>query len=200
MTNLRREAVRLGPLEAWRYEGLRPGPGQGATAYLAATSEGTLMFVCHARAPQAFRGRARLEECNAATASVALEEGQPLSLASVDGADVRLQRAVETLDSRRARALRRLEAADLARGQARAARALGWSYGRATAALQRPSPLDPDRSYEDLTGSLRHAGDAYGRLARAARRSNRRAYRELARDVARRERAVSRELARLNRS
>ena len=198
--NVRREAVRLGPLDAWRYDGLRPGPRQGATAYLAATSEGTVLLVCYARAPHAFTGRARLRECNAATASVALKEGQPLPLASVDGADVRLQRAVETLDSRRARALRRLEAADLARGQVRAARALGWSYGRATAALQRPSPLDPDRSYEDLTGSLRQAGDAYGRLARAARRSNRRAYRDLARDVARRERAVSRELARLNRS
>ena len=69
--DLSREAVRLGPLEAWRYKGLSPGPGQGATAYLAPTSEGTLMFVCHARAPQAFRGRARLEECDAATASVA---------------------------------------------------------------------------------------------------------------------------------
>ena len=100
-----------------------------------------------------------------------------------------------TLAARRSRARERLADAELARGQAEAARALRWSYERAVKALAWRSPLEPVGAFDELSASLRRTAAAYAGVARAAQRSQSSRYQAAVRAVGRQERAVFRTLA-----
>ena len=188
--DIAREAVRLGPLRAWRYSGLRAG-ADAATAYVAPTTGGLLVVACHAGGAA---GPRLLRQCNRAVGTVAVDGVRSTSLASLDTGGDRLAEVIQTLTARRSRARERLAEADLARGQAKAARALAWSYEAAAAELAQRSPLEPVGSFAGVSASLRRTAAAYARVARAAERSQRLAYQAAVRAVARSERAVMRAL------
>ncbi len=187
--DIAREAVRVGSLTAWRYHGLRSGTDGVATAYLAPTTGGMLVVVCHAARRQLLR------KCNQAVGTVKLEGAQPRPLTSLDPGGERLVQVMGTLAARRSRARERLADAELARGQAEAARALRWSYERAAKALAWRSPLEPVGSFDELSASLRRTAAAYAGVARAAQRSQSSRYQAAVRAVGRQERAVYRTLA-----
>ena len=75
-----RTEVTLGRLEAWRYSGLEPEQGLAAVAYLAPTSDGSVLVICHARRPVAPE---RLRECEAIASTIVLRGARPAALASV---------------------------------------------------------------------------------------------------------------------
>lgn len=188
---LAREAVRLGPLNAWRYTGLRMGADGAATAYVAPTTGGLLLVICHAGGAS----QQLLRECTRAAGTVRLERARPASLGSLDYGGERLGQVADTLAARRSRARDRLATAELARGQADAARALRWSYASAAAALERRSPLEPVGSFDALSASLSRTAAAYGSLARAAQRSQRSRYASAVGAVQREEQTLDRALA-----
>lgn len=110
--------------------------------------------------------------------------------ASVRATDASLER----LDARRAVARRRLAAAPTPRVQAREAARLATAHQLARRMLARRSGLDAQ-----LASALNQAERAYGRLAAAARRADRRGYAAARRGVGRSEGELERAIARLNR-
>jgi hypothetical protein len=184
----RRAEIRLGTLQAWRYSGLEPERGLAAVAYLAPTSDGSLLVICHARRPVA---PARLKECERIASTIALRGARPAAPASV-GAGARAVSEVMT-ELRSARQVRRRELAKARRApdQARAARALAESYRDAADRLE-GSPVIEDAVAGGLVESLRAAASAYGELAAAAKDRDRTDYRAATRVIVRREAAVER--------
>ncbi len=76
-----RTEVRLGPLEAWRYEGLVLRPGLVATAYLAPTTGGPLLILCNAPSREA---RTHLPVCERMATTILLRGERPLPLSEID--------------------------------------------------------------------------------------------------------------------
>jgi hypothetical protein len=189
-----RTQMRLGGLSAWQYAGLRPRPNVVGTGYLVPTAGGAVVGICHAARAEA---PVRLSECRRAATTLAIRGERPLSLSSADRSNERMLRAIGTLRASRSEGRRRLEAAELARGQVRAAASLRDSHKRAARSLDRISVLENGYSLGDLSATVRQLAVAYGRLADAARTTSRSAYREARTAVARGEAALRRELARI---
>jgi Protein kinase domain len=187
-----RTEVHLGRLQAWRYEGLRLGTGLVGTAYLAPTTGGPLLVLCHARQAGA---TPRLMECERMAATIALRGERPVPLSSVDTRDERIDLAMTTLRRDRRTTRRRLARAKLAGDQAKAARAVEQGYRRAARNLEAALPASDSDAYEELVASLEATADAYRELARAARRTNRTRYRRAIEAVREQEEAVSRAAA-----
>jgi hypothetical protein len=183
----------LGALNAWQYTGLRPRPHVVGTGYLVPTTGGAVLGICHASTSEA---PIRLAECKRAATTLAIRGERPRPLASADGSNERLSRVIATLRASRSQGRRRLEAAELGRGQARAATSLQLSHERAARSLDHISALENGHSPQDLRAALRDAAAAYGRLAHAASVSNRSAYRNARDAVVREEEVLRRELAR----
>jgi serine/threonine protein kinase len=187
-----RTEVQLGPLQAWRYEGLTLRPGLTATAYLAPTTGGPLLILCHARPQQA---SLRLPQCERMAATISLRGARPLPLAGVDNRDEQLDSAMTALSQDRRAARRRLARAELAKGQAKVALALERVYDRTAERVQGILAADETAPYEELVGALTATAGAYRRLARAAARADRGRYRAAIEAVREREAAVHREAA-----
>jgi Protein kinase domain len=188
-----RTQVQLGRLNAWQYTGLRPRPHMVATGYLIPTTGGAVLAMCHASTDDA---PVRLGECMRAVATLVVRGERPRPLSSADQSNERMTRLLATLRASRAEGRRRLKAAELGRGQARAATSLQLSHERAAWTLDRISALENGHSLENLSAAVRNAGAAYGRLAHAASISNRSAYRRAGHAVVREEELLRRELAR----
>ena len=184
--------VRLGELQAWRYEGLAPRPDRVATAYLAPTSGGTLLIRCHARPQDA---ATRLAECERMAATIALRGERPLPLSTIDSRDEDLAAAMTSLSRDRDAGRRRLARAELARGQADVGRDLERAYDRAAQRVGEILTTNATASYQELAGALTATADAYGRLAKAAEDTDRSRYRKAIAAVREREQAVLREAA-----
>jgi Protein kinase domain len=189
-----RTRVRLGGLSAWQYAGLRRRPNVVGTGYLVPTAGGAVVGICHAT-----RGEApvRLSECRRAATTLAIRGERPLPLSSADRSNERMLRTIGALRASRAAGRRRLEGAELARGQIRAAKSLRQSHERAARSLDRISALENGYSLGDLSATVRQLAVAYGGLADAARTTSRSEYREARAAVARGEAALRRELARI---
>lgn len=185
-----RADVRLGELQAWRYEGLTPRPDTVATAYLAPTTGGTLLIRCHAGPQDA---ATRLAECERMAATIALRGERPLPLSTIDSRDEELAAAMTSLSRDRDAGRQRLARAELARGQADVARDLERAYDRAARRVGRILTTNATASYQELTGALTATADAYGRLAVAAKDTNRSRYRKAISAVRESEQAVLRE-------
>jgi Protein kinase domain len=188
-----RTRVRLGGTSAWQYAGLRPRRNVVGTGYLVPTAGGAVVGICHASRDEA---PVRLAQCKRAATTLVIRGEQPLQLSSADRSNERMIRAVGTLRASRSEGRRRLEAAELARGQVRAAASLRNSHQRASRSFDRISALESGFSLGDLSAAARQLAVAYGRLADAARTTSRSEYREARTEVARGEAALRRELAR----
>ncbi len=186
-TEGRRTEVSLGRLEAWRYSGIEPQTGLAAVAFLAPTSDGSVLVICHARravAPQ------RLRECEGIASTIALRGGRPVALATIGEGEQVVNELMAALRSARVRGRRELARARRAPGQAQAARGLAKTYRAAAERVERSPEIDGEAG--ELAESLRAAGSAYGDLAAAAARGNRERYRAARRAVVEREAAVER--------
>jgi hypothetical protein len=188
-----RTHVQLGGLDAWQYAGLRPRPHVVATGYLIPTTGGAVLGMCHASTDDA---PVRLAECKRAATTLVVRGERLRPLPSADRSNERVTRVIAALRASRAGGRRRLKAAELGRGQARAASSLKRSHERAARTLDRISALENGYALENLSAAVRNAGVAYGRLAHAATIGNRSAYGEATHAVVREEDVLRRELAR----
>jgi hypothetical protein len=182
-----RSDVTLGSLQAWRYSGLEPEMGVEAVAYLAPTSDGSVLVICHARRPVAAE---RLDQCEAIAGTIALRGARPAALASLGEGERALTGVMDKLRSERRSGRRELARAEHSPDQARAARALEASY-RAAADSVESSP-EIEGAAGALAQSLRAAASAYGDLAAAAKDGDRSRFRAASRLVVEREAAVER--------
>lgn len=182
-----RSEVTLGRLQAWRYSGLEPENGVEAVAYLAPTSDGSVLVICHARRPVAAQ---RLDQCEAIAGTIALRGARPAALASLGEGERALSGVIDKLRSERRSGRRELARAEHSPDQARAARELEASY-RAAAERVESSP-EIEGAASGLAESLRAAASAYGDLAAAAKNGDRSRYRAASRLVVEREAAVER--------
>jgi hypothetical protein len=182
-----RTEVTLGRLEAWRYSGLEPEKGLSAVAYLAPTSDGGVLVICHARrriAPE------RLDQCERIAATIALRGARPATLAGVGESERAVSDVMNKLRSERRAGRRELAKAEHAPDQARAARDLEASYRDAADGLENSPEIEGQAGA--LADSLREAARAYGDLAAAAKNGDRSRYREATRLIVKREAAVER--------
>jgi hypothetical protein len=182
-----RAEVTLGTLQAWRYSGLEPERGVEAVAYLAPTSDGSVLVICHARRPVAPK---RLQQCEAIAGTIALRGARPATLASLGEGERALSGVMDKLRSERRSGRRELARAEHSPDQARAAQELEASY-RAAAERVEDSP-EIEGAAGGLAESLRAAASAYGDLAAAAKDGDSSRYRAASRLVVEREAAVER--------
>jgi hypothetical protein len=163
------ERVRLGPVQALRYRGLRPGgSGPALTVFAVATSRGVATIACHAPAAAAAAFEA---DCERVAASVKLSGAKAYALGPQAGYARGADRALTALARARARDRRALARARTQGGQSRLADALATDHDRAADALARlaVSPADAT-AHAALVAAIRRAGDGYARMARSARR------------------------------
>jgi serine/threonine protein kinase len=187
--NVRTE-VQLGRLQAWRYEGLTLRRDLVATAYLAPTTGGSLLILCHAGPRDA---ATYLPDCERMAATITLRGERPLPLSEVDSRDEQLESAMTSLSRDRRAARQRLARAELADGQAGVARDLQRAYDRTAQRVEGILTTDGSAAYEELVGALTATADAYGKLAAAAAETDRSRYRAAIEAVREREEAVHRE-------
>jgi hypothetical protein len=190
-----RAPVRLGSLYGWRYAGLRPRPHLVGSGYVVPTGAGAVMLLCHAARSEA---GVRLHECEGAATTLTIRGERPRPLSGLSRSEERLIAVIGTLRSSRSDARRRLAVADRPQGQVRAATALRLSYLRAAQSLDGLPPLENGRRLGGVSGALRDAGAAYGRLADAAESGLGSAYREASHDLIVKEEEIRRELARVS--
>jgi hypothetical protein len=182
-----RTEVSLGSLEAWRYSGLEPESGLAAVAFLAPTSDGSLLVICHARrrvAPD------RLRECEGIASTIALRGARPATLAGVEEGTRAVTDVMDKLRAERRIGRRELAGARRAPDQARAARELEASYRDAADSIESSPAIEGEA--DSLTESLRATAGAYADLAAAAMHGDRSRYREASRLIGEREAAVER--------
>ena len=172
----RGEPVKLGQLQALRYEGLEPeGLSERLTVFAAPTSAGVATIACVAppRAAAAF-----FPDCERVAASVELTGAKPLALGPSAAYASALNAAFEPLAAAARRGSASLRAADTPAAQARAARALAGAYSDAASAVAR-APAGPAERQAGarVEAALRSASAGYVRLATAAGSDDAGAYR-----------------------
>ena len=163
------DRVRLGKLEALRYEGLEADGfgGRSLTIFAAPTSAGAATIACYAPrgGGAAFRG-----DCERVAGSLALdgETAYPLGADKRYAAD--LGRVITSLDKRRRAGRTALAGAGTPAGQRQAAASLADAYVLAQAALRgiETSPVNAS-AHAGIDQALGGAATAYRGLARASR-------------------------------
>jgi hypothetical protein len=184
----RREAVRLGALDGFRYRGLRHRqiPGE-LTVYAVPTTNGVATTACLAP-----RGRDEaLARCEAAVTTLSLQEGEQLPLGANQRYAAALNTALAALEAQRVSGLRDLGEARAPAGQARAAEHLEHAFRGTAAGLAGASPGPLEQGiHRSIATALSRAADGYGALAEAARQGRRNAYDRAAAKVARAEEAL----------
>jgi hypothetical protein len=177
--------VRLGDLEAYRYERLR-----GLTVYVSPTSAGVATLAC--------RGT-DARTCGAAAATLRLDGVQPVPLGPHTAYAHALTAALGPLRRDRITAFRALAAAKGPRTQATAAARIAAAY-RAAAARLAKAPVTPLEmtAHPALVNALRTARAEWQQLSAAARASRRARYAPLRGRVRAAERHVARATAALN--
>jgi hypothetical protein len=185
----RDDAVRLGELDAYRYQNLRPEGSDGPlTLYVAPTTAGVATVACSATAASA---ETFLPECEDVAGGLKLVQGEALALGADKDYLAKLDSAMERLNSDRESGSKALRNAKSRSGQAKAAAPLTKAYGRARRSL-RGDPVSP--AVRDAAASVQAAlaktQAAYGRLGAAARGGNERAYAAARDDVRKGEAAL----------
>ena len=166
------DAVTLGAARAYRFADLRPEGSDGAmTLLVAPTSAGVATIVCLGTDVD----RAR---CEAAAGSLELDDGVRVLRLGPSAQYARALKApLDRLRTRRAAALRDLDAADTPGAQARHAATIAAAYRKAAAALGKVEPNPPERPvHAALRRAVARAGQAYGSVADAAGAERRQAY------------------------
>jgi hypothetical protein len=184
----RREAVRTGALEGFRYRGLRHRqvPGE-LTVYAVPTTAGVATTACLAP-----RGADEaLARCEAVATTLSLREGEQLPLGPNQRYAAAMNTALAALEAQRVSGLRELREARAPAGQGRAAEHLAHAFRGTAAGLAGASPGPLEQGiHRSVATALSRAADGYGALAEAAREGRRTAYDRAAAKVARAEEAL----------
>jgi hypothetical protein len=187
----RRDRVRLGELEAYRYAGLRPSGLDGTlTLYVVPQEKRSAVLQCFAR-----RGAADslLDECEAIVATARVRGAKPVSLAPNESYATLVNGALRTLTKQRDTRLRTLRRAKTQVQQAAAADALGRAYRLAAGKLTRaPVNVVNRAANEELIAALAAAKTAYQQLGAAARRDDRTRYDAARRRIAQAQQRIER--------
>jgi serine/threonine protein kinase len=175
------EPARLGPLEAYRYEGVRPPGGPELTLVLAPTSAGVLALAC-----------AEVADCSTLASRVQVDgaTGHPVG-PSRGYADV-VDETLAALGTARDRARAALASARTPAGQAMAAARAARAQDRVADRLATRTGVSPEDEWSraELVVLARASSKAFTRLAGAARQTNRSRYRRAAAELERAERGV----------
>ncbi|MBA2794540.1 MAG: hypothetical protein H0U32_11205, partial [Thermoleophilaceae bacterium] len=192
----RRESVRLGRLEAFRYRGARlSGSDKRFNIYAVEHSGGAATVVCFADEAEA---DAVLPGCERIAASMQLPGSRTYGVSPNAAYAERVNDAMGTLNKARARARADFTRARTPNGQARVADRLARSYGTAAATLEREQVTPQVRSANGaIVAALSATRDAYRQTGAAARRGDRPAYDAARAQVRRSEAGVERSLRRL---
>lgn len=159
------QTVRLGALEAYRYEGLPSGRGaDDLVLFVVPTTAGVQAVACTPGARPVI-----LSDCEAAAASLVLDGATPVPVGPQPAFAARLQTVLGRLERRREVRRARLAEATTAAEQAAAAGELAAAH-RAAAAGLGAGDVGPQVTLlrRRLVESLRGAGTAYDDLAAAA--------------------------------
>jgi hypothetical protein len=182
--------VRLGSLEAYRYDGLRPlGSDEPLHVYVAPTTAGVATVLCMAR-----RGRldAFTPDCDRIAQTLQVPGARGLPLGPSPAYARRVGRALKALGRDRAAAVSRMRTARTPAAQAAAATAASRAVARARAAVAASAASPYDRGANaTLTAALKRTARAYGGLAGAARADDRAGYAAARRAVATAEAALT---------
>ena len=188
------DRVRLGKVEALRYEGLEPNGfgGRALTVFAAPTSAGVATVACYAPPGD---GAAFRPDCERVAGTLEVEGETAFPLGPDKRYAAGLNKILADLDKRRRAGRAALAAARTPTAQSKAAAGLADTAARARAGLRglETSPaVAPAQA--GIERALGNAATAYRRLARASRPA---AFRRAAAGVTRAERAVATQLARL---
>ena len=192
------EPVRIGELEAYRYEGLRPRGSSGAlTLYVVPTSGGVATAACRAESAAATDFLARCEEV---AATLELSGVEPLALGPSEDYARTLNGALRKLDGARRSQGAKLRNADTPPDQAEAAEALSRAYGAAARTLA-DAPAGPAERGTNvaIVSSTRRLRQEYARLATAAEDSDGDAYGSASKAIENGEKRLARSLDALSR-
>ena len=186
-------AVKLGSVEALRYEGLRPeGFDRRLTLYTVPTTGGVLTIACSAPAAPVNDFMPRCEE---AALSLDLKNVDAFPLGPDEDYLRDVQNALTRLDGSRRGGVRRLRQAKTPAAQARRARAVAQSYSTAAGSLsgatKNPLVIDANRA---VVHALQEGAAAYRALAGAAGREERGAYDRARKRIARADASLRRAL------
>jgi hypothetical protein len=185
----KRERVRLGALEAFRYRGLTPRGLDGRlTLYVVPQEKRSPVLQCFVRrgAPASL-----LDECESIAATATVRGAKPVSLAPSAQYATLVSGALRTLQGQRDTRLRTLRRAPAQVQQAAAADALARAYRLAAGKLTRAPVNVVNRSANrELIGALAAAKAAYEQLGVAARRDDRTRYDAARRRIAQAERRI----------
>ena len=195
--DLKRETVRLGTHEAYRYRDVALG-GQGihSTVYAVPTSAGVVTLACFSpRFVDTLDG-----QCEAMATTLSLTGARSLPLGPNAEYGRLVSRIVAEADTARRQGRIRLRLAKRAPGQGRRAADLASVFRRAAERLASSGP-EPGAAviHRELVASLREVRNAYESLARAAASGNRGGYDAARRVVSAREAGLARNLERMRR-
>jgi hypothetical protein len=155
--------VRLGDLEAYRYDALEPADGAAPVRlYVAPLRSGVATLACTGGLPS--------DQCDRVAASLRTDGASALPLGPRAEYGKPVGNALSRLADRRDAAQRRLTRASTRKGQAGAAADVAAAYAAAANALDevRPGPLERD-AHVRLVRGMRTARDAYDALGKAAK-------------------------------
>jgi hypothetical protein len=170
-------------LQAFRYPNLRPrGLSKAVTLFTVPTSAGVATLACVD--PET--------NCEAIANTLKLNAGTAFPVGPSKDYAAALGKTLGGLDKKVAPARAGLQGAKTPKAQAAAARTLSSAYGGAakTLAALKISPADASINTQ-LSGALKQTGQAYGKLAAAARSGNKRGYAKARTTVQRGEQAVA---------
>jgi len=187
---IRRAAVSLGSLQAYRYTGLAtPGAGAPLAVFVAPTSRGVATLAC--RMPPSEAGLA-FQLCARVASTMRLRTGRAYRLGPSASLVKALRKRLPRLVERRATARQKLDGGADADEQAAAAVDLADAFRDSARSLAsvRVSP-ESAPALAAVLDALRHTRDSYKELAVAARQEDTAEYGLVATAVERAERAVN---------
>jgi hypothetical protein len=193
----RDDPVKLGALDVYRYQGLRPSGFNGRlTLYVAPTTEGVTTVACASTAGDA---AAFLPDCENVAGGLQLVRGKAFALGADQSYLAKLGKAIGQLNADRQRDAAKLREATKQVDQANAARSLANGYRRARRSLRglTVSPAVLDAS-ESVLAALAKTELAYSRLAARAHDGSRAEYNAARDDVSAGEAALKRALAQVD--
>ena len=191
----RSDAVRLGDLEAYRYQNLRPRGFDGrVTVYVVPNTSGVATVGC--TVPSG--GTDSSSGCERVAMTLKLTEAERFPIGPDPKYAKALDKTLGTLNVRRRDLRRRLSAANTSAGQAQICENLMRAYVAAANSLARQSVSPAVRNVSGaILETMRHTASGYDGMASAARNDSRRRYGAAADTVRRRERSLRRALGRL---
>ena len=196
----RDDAVKLGALDAYRYEGLRPTGFNGRlTLYVAPTTEGVATVACASTAGDA---AAFLPDCETVAGGLKLVLGKAFALGADQSYLAKLDKAIGHLNADRKRNAAKLRKAKTQADQANAARSLAKDYRRARRSFTaaRPSARRCSTRVSRCARRSRELQLAYSRLAARARDGSQAEYNAARDDVSAGEAALKRALAQVDKA